>query len=59
MKVIATKIDEYLNKTEPHLRNMIIDLQNYDTWKIQLTVSVNFISSKDAEKEGVMHSEPV
>ena len=59
MKVIATKIDEYLNKTEPHLRNMIIDPQSYDTWKIQLTISVNFISSKDAEKEGVMHSEPV
>ena len=24
--------DVYLNKTEPYMRNTIIDLQNYDTW---------------------------
>ena len=35
---------------------MIIDLQNSDTWKIQLTTAINFISSKDAEEEHVMHS---
>ena len=34
---------------------MIIDLQNPDTWKIQLAIVINFISSKDAEKEHVMH----
>ena len=28
---------------------MIIDLRNSDTWKIQLTIAINFISSKDAE----------
>ena len=28
---------EYLNKIEPYLRNVIIDLQIYDVWKIQLT----------------------
>ena len=26
-------LDEYLNKIETYLRNIIIDLQNYDTWK--------------------------
>ena len=30
-------IDEYLNKIEPYLRDVIIDLQSSDTWKIQLT----------------------
>ena len=38
------------------MRNIIIDLQNSDTWKIQLTTAINFISSKDAEEERVMHS---
>ena len=38
------------------MRNTIIDLQNSDTWKIQLTIAINFISSKDAEEECVMHS---
>ena len=33
----------------------MIDLQNSDTWKIELTIAINFISSKDAEEEHVMH----
>ena len=36
------------------MRNMIINLQNSDTWKIQLTIAINFISSKEAEEEHVM-----
>ena len=35
---------------------MIIDLQIFDTWKIQLIIAINFISSKDAKEERVMHS---
>ena len=38
------------------MRNIIIGLQNCDTWKIQLTIAINYISSKDAEEERVMHS---
>ena len=49
-------LDEYRNKIKLYLRNVIIDLQNSDTWKIQLTIAINFISSKDAEEEPVMHS---
>ena len=49
-------LDEYLNKIEPCLRNIRIDLQNSDTCKIQLTIAINFASSKDAEEECVMHS---
>ena len=41
----------------PYLRDIIINLQKSDTWKIQSTVAINFISSKDLEeKERVMHS---
>ena len=49
-------MDGYYNKIEPYLRNIIIDLQNYDTWKTQLTIAITFISSKDAEEECVMHT---
>ena len=65
MKVMVTKtatysqIYKYFNKIKPNLRDIIIDLQSSDTWKIQLTIAINFISSKDAEKEYVMHSEPI
>ena len=55
-KNINLPLDEYLNKIRPYSRNIIIDLQNLDMWKIQLTTAVNFISSKDAEEERVMHS---
>ena len=37
--------DEYLNKIKSYLRNVIIDLQNSDRWKIQLTIAINLISS--------------
>ena len=35
---------------------MIIDLQSSDTWKILLTIAINFVSSKDTKKERVMYS---
>ena len=56
MKKIETSLDEYLNKIESYLRNIIISLQNSDTCKIQLTIAINLISSKDSEEEHVMHS---
>ena len=34
----------------------MINLKSSDTWKIQLTIAINFISSKDAEEKRVMHS---
>ena len=47
-------LDEYYNKIELCLRKMIIDLQNFDTSKILLTIAINFISSIDTEKEQAM-----
>ena len=49
-------LDEYLNKIEPSLRNLVIDLQNSGARKIQLTIAINFVSSKDAEADFVMQS---
>ena len=36
--------------------NIIIHRQNSDAWQIQLTIAINFISSKDGEEERVLHS---
>ena len=49
-------LDEYLNKIKLYLKNIIINLQNSDTWNMQLTIEINFISSKDAEEEHAIHS---
>ena len=38
------------------MRNIIINLQNSDAWKIQLTIAINFISSKDVAEERVTQS---
>ena len=43
-------LDEYRNKIKTYLRNMIINLQNSDAQNIQLTIEINFISSKVLKK---------
>ena len=48
-------LDEYLNKIKSYLRNIIINLQIFDSWKIQLAIAINFISSKNTEEERVMY----
>ena len=48
-------LDEYLNKIGTYLRNITVNLQSSDTWKIQLTIAISFIFSKDTDKEHVMH----
>ena len=50
-------VEEKLYKIRPYLRDIINVLKQSDTWKIQLTITLNFISSKDDNDEGcVMHS---
>ena len=49
-------IKEYLDKMKPCLRDIIINLQKFDTWKIQLTIAINFNSSQDVDEELVLHS---
>ena len=48
-------IEEYLNKIKSYLKDVIIDLQTSDPWKIQLIVAINFISTKDTNEEETMH----
>ena len=48
--------DKYLNETRLHLMDIINNLKKSDTWKIQSTIAINFISSKDNDEERVMHS---
>ena len=43
-------VKEYLNKIKPYLRDIINNLQFSDTWKNQLTIAINFISSKMLKK---------
>ena len=38
------------------MRDIVINLQKYDTWEIQLTIAINFISSKDIDEDRVMRS---
>ena len=41
----------------PYLVNMINDHKNQSEWKIQLTIAVNFISSKpDSDETCIMHT---
>ena len=47
-------VEEYLNKISSCLKE-IINLKKSDTWKIQLTIANNIISSIDNDKKGVMH----
>ena len=40
------------------MKDIINDLKRSDTWKIQLTITINFVFSKDDnDKERLMHSE--
>ena len=49
-------LDKCPDKMKPYLRNIIINIQNFDAWKSQLTIAINFLSSKGAEEERGMHS---
>ena len=50
-------VEEYLDKIRTYLKEIINDLKESGTWKIQLTIAINFISSRDDnDEERVMHS---
>ena len=56
----ALSVEEYLNKIEPYLIkdfiNNINNIKKFETWKIELTITVNFISSKDNDEAHVIYS---
>ena len=46
----ALSIEKYFNET------IINNLKKSDKWKIQLTLSISFMSSKDTDEKHIMHS---
>ena len=46
----------YLNKIRLYLKDIINNLKKSDTWKIQLKIAMNSISSKDNDEEHAIHS---
>ena len=49
-------VEEYLNKIRPYFKDIINNIKTSDTWKIQLTIAINFISSIDNDERRLMHS---
>ena len=55
-RIKTLSVEEYLNKIKQYLKDIINDLKKSYTYKTQLTITVNSISSKGNNKELVMHS---
>ena len=51
----SSSIKKYLDKIRPCLSD-INDHKNQGEWKIQLTIAINFVSSKDTDEKHTMHS---
>ena len=49
-------IEEYLHEIKPHLADMINEHKNKDEWKIQISMSLNFVSSKDSNEVRTMYT---
>ena len=49
-------VGEYLNKMRQHLKDIINNLKKSDSWKIQLAIANNIISSIVNDEEHVMRS---
>ena len=47
-------IKRHLDKIKRYLKYFTNTLKKSDTWKIQLTIATNFVSSKDTDEERVM-----
>ena len=41
---------KYLNETKSYLKDIIKNVQKSGTWKVQLTIAINFIYSKDNDE---------
>ena len=48
--------EEYLDIIRPYLSDVINDHKTQSEWKIQLTMQINFISSKDSGEIRTMHT---
>ena len=48
-------IKEYRNKITLYFVDIKNDLRKSDTWKNQLPIAINFVSSKDNDEERIIH----
>ena len=44
-------VKECFNKIKLYLRDIMIDLQKSGTWKVQLIIAINLISSRDVDED--------
>ena len=49
-------IKEYLEEIKLYLKDIINNPKKSDSWKIKLAIAINFIYSKDIDKDPVMYS---
>ena len=49
-------VEKYLNLIRPHLKYIINNLKKSGTWRSQVTIENNFISSIDNDKERLINS---
>ena len=54
--LIEISIEEYFNEVKQYLKDVINNLKKSDTWNIQLSITINSISSKEIVGESAMHS---
>ena len=43
-------VKEYLDEINPHLKDIINNLKSSDTFKIELTRAINFVSCKETDE---------
>lgn len=55
-EIKSLSIKDYLDEIKPYLKDVVNNLKKPKTWKIQLTIAFDFVSSKDIDDERVMHS---
>ena len=53
-KILSIK--EYLDMIRPYLNDLIDNNKTQGEWKIQLTITINFASSKDSNEIRTMHT---
>ena len=49
-------VEEYLSEISPYLKDIVNNLKRSDTWKTQLKIANNFMSSIDNDEGHVIYS---
>ena len=49
-------VEEYLEKILPYLKDVVNNLNKFDTRKVELIIVINFIYSKNNDEEPIIHS---